>query len=323
MIVLPTRLRVALDARLQGVSRRELAARASAMSERYRAGGGSDGAVRDDMEALAYAVARMPATYAATEAALRALVQRWPTFAPQTTLDLGAGPGSATYAALETWPTIGDVRQYERNAAMRSLAADLAAAATPHVTIDHTTADFDRARLDIRPADLVIATYLLVELAPHVAERVIARAFESCSGALVLVEPGTPAGFGAIAKARTQLIGAGARVIAPCPGEMACPMSGTDWCHFSVRLARSRDHMLLKGAQVPFEDERFSFVAVSRSTEPRPAAARILAEPVVERAGITLKLCTIEGMQHRVVPRRDKAAYTIARRLGWGSEAAE
>jgi hypothetical protein len=41
-------------------------------------------------------------------------------------------------------------------------------------------------------------------------------------------------------------------------------MSGNDWCHFSQRLPRSRDHMLLKDADVPFEDERYSYVVVTR-----------------------------------------------------------
>ena len=41
-------------------------------------------------------------------------------------------------------------------------------------------------------------------------------------------------------------------------------MMGDDWCHFSVRLPRSREHMHAKRAKVPFEDERFAYLAVSR-----------------------------------------------------------
>ena len=35
--------------------------------------------------------------------------------------------------------------------------------------------------------------------------------------------------------------------------------------------------------------------------------------------GIALKLCGLDGeVEHRVVPKRDKAAYALARRLDWG-----
>ena len=49
---LPTELRAALDARLQGLSRGELAARAALISRTYRDGGGS-GAIRYEADALA------------------------------------------------------------------------------------------------------------------------------------------------------------------------------------------------------------------------------------------------------------------------------
>ena len=50
-------------------------------------------------------------------------------------------------------------------------------------------------------------------------------------------------------------------------------MAGDDWCHFSQRLARSRDHMLLKDASVPFEDERYSYVVATRAEAFRAARA--------------------------------------------------
>ena len=69
---LPAELKAALDARLHGLSRNEAAGRAAAISQNYRDGGGS-GAIRSETDALAYALARMPATYAAVIASLNAL----------------------------------------------------------------------------------------------------------------------------------------------------------------------------------------------------------------------------------------------------------
>src|SRR3954453_8405832 len=64
---LPPALTAALDALLEGVPRKELAAAAQAMSEGYRQGKPSH-AIATPLQALAYAVARMPATHAASAA---------------------------------------------------------------------------------------------------------------------------------------------------------------------------------------------------------------------------------------------------------------
>src|ERR1700759_5529602 len=97
---LPAELKAALDARLQGLSRNDAAARAASISKTYRDGGGS-GAIRSETDALAYALARMPATYAGVTSSLNALCEIRPEFAPATLLDIGAGPGTASWAAAD------------------------------------------------------------------------------------------------------------------------------------------------------------------------------------------------------------------------------
>ncbi len=106
-------------------------------------------------------------------------------------------------------------------------------------------------------------------------------------------------------------------MLAPCPHDAACPLVAPDWCHFAQRLPRSRDHMLLKDADVPFEDEKFSYVALSR-TPVENRASRVLAPPHVGKAAIDAKLCTTSGVVQASVPRRDKTAYAKARRWRWG-----
>src|SRR5256714_15311953 len=97
---LPAELKSALDAKLRGFSRNEAAARAARISKTYRDGGGS-GAIKSETDALAYALARMPATYAAVIASLNELCEVRPDFEPSSLLDVGAGPGTATWAPLE------------------------------------------------------------------------------------------------------------------------------------------------------------------------------------------------------------------------------
>jgi hypothetical protein len=66
---LPAELKAALNAKLEGLSRSDAASRAAIISRTYREGGGS-GAIQTNTDALAYALARMPATYAAGVASL-------------------------------------------------------------------------------------------------------------------------------------------------------------------------------------------------------------------------------------------------------------
>src|SRR6478736_8556351 len=101
---LPAELKATLEARLKGFSRNDAAERSASISKTYRDGGGS-GAIRSETDALAYALARMPATYAAVTASLNALVEIRPAFTPNSLLDIGAGPGTATWAAAAAFPS--------------------------------------------------------------------------------------------------------------------------------------------------------------------------------------------------------------------------
>ena len=58
----PANVRAALDARLEGVSRSDLAERAMSISQRYRASGKSMAVIRDPLDALAYAASNRPAS---------------------------------------------------------------------------------------------------------------------------------------------------------------------------------------------------------------------------------------------------------------------
>lgn len=110
---------------LAGSSVREAA---SSLSLRYRAGNpGGAGYIASDSDAAAYAAARMPATYAAVHRVLAEATARIPGFQPQRLLDAGAGPGTATWAALAVWPGLRAVTLLEKDAHMAALGQSLAA----------------------------------------------------------------------------------------------------------------------------------------------------------------------------------------------------
>ena len=307
---LPPDLAAAMARLMDGVSRKDLAGRVEKLSAIYRAGGTSAG-IAEAADALAYLAARLPATFAATRAAMARAAQVAPDFAPRSLIDMGAGPGTAAHAAADVWPSLTDFRLIDGNARMRALARQLAAGRLSDARIE--AGDIAATQGE---ADLVTAAYLFAELPEGAAAAAALRLWRMARGMLILVEPGTPAGFARLRAARAALIEAGAHVLAPCTHDRACPMAGADWCHFSERLPRSRDHMQTKRASVPFEDERYAYLAVTR--EPLASGARILRPPAESKPGFAFTLCDADGLRQAFVARRDRDAFRRVRRLGWG-----
>ena len=173
------------------------------------------------------------------------------------------------------------------------------------------------ARRRRTPADLVVASYVIGEIGEAERTRAGRAMWQKTRDTLLVVEPGTPAGYARIIALRQQLIAEGAHVAAPCPHDGPCPLAAPDWCHFTQRLQRSRAHMQIKGAEVPFEDEKFCYVALTRAPVAR-RLSRVLAQPVVGKAEVRAKLCTPGGLEIARVPRRDKAGYARSPALALG-----
>jgi ribosomal protein RSM22 (predicted rRNA methylase) len=313
---LPAELQAALGAKLDGVSRNEVAARAEKISKTYRDGGGST-AIATEADALAYAAARMPATYAAVGASLNALGEIKPDFAPETLLDVGAGPGTASFAAAEAFASLNSFAMLDANDTLRTLALDLAKNFHRLDRLAYTRGDVLSLLASSEPADLVVASYVIGELGDAEREKLAPLLWAKTADTLVIVEPGTPAGYARIIALRSKLIADGAHVVAPCPHDGACPLTKPDWCHFTQRLPRSRAHKDIKGAELPFEDEKFSFCVLSRRAVAN-LPSRVLAQPHTSKVEVTAKLCTRGGLAAVKVPHRDKRAYAAARRWRWG-----
>jgi ribosomal protein RSM22 (predicted rRNA methylase) len=318
---LPAELKAALDAKLQGLSRGDTAGRAALISKTYRDGGGS-GTIVSEADALAYALSRMPATYAAVTASLNGLREIAPDFAPSSLLDVGAGPGTASWAAAEAFPSLQRFTLLDANGALRALALDLAGRSTGLRDIDYRRGQARAALTDAEAADLVVASYMIGEIGEPERAALAELMWAKTRDTLLIVEPGTPKGYAGIIELRAKLIAAGAHVAAPCPHDGPCPLTAPDWCHFTQRLPRLRAHKQIKGAELPFEDEKFSYVALRRA----PALghpARVLAQPDVSKVEVTAKLCTPDGLAIAKVPRRAKADYARARRWRWGDAVEE
>lgn len=313
---LPPSLRAAIDRELQGIALADLARASEALSQRYRAEV-QDGRLHlaDDAAARAYLTTRLPATFAAISAALAAIAEARPDLAPRSVLDAGAGPGTATWAAAQLWDSLEDATLVEASAAIRAVGERLGLP-LPHVSWH--AARLDVALADLSLSDLVLLAYVLDELPPATREPLIRQLWRLTGDTLLIVEPGTPAGWNRILHARDLLIQAGAHILAPCPHAHPCPLAAPDWCHFSARVARSRLHREAKGGTVPWEDEKFIYVAASRRPGVQPEA-RVIAPPQASKAAMTLKLCQQDGYAaDRVYAKRAGDSFKTARRLDWG-----
>jgi ribosomal protein RSM22 (predicted rRNA methylase) len=310
---LPAHLGAAVRRVAEG--RKGLGDSSARISEHYRQRGASRQVIGGADDAIAYALSRMPATYAAVSAVLEELQARAPEFAPHTLLDAGAGPGTAGWAAMEAFddmaPTLMD-----HNLAFLDLARTLAEGSAL-AEAELLEADLGRLELGKR-YDLVTCAYALTELPDAEMLAVAERLWRHSDGVLAIIEPGRPRDYQRLMAVRRRLIELEGRVLAPCPHERECPLVEPDWCHFSVRLSRSRDHMRMKGGTLGYEDEKYSYLVVARPGIGAPASGRVLRRPEENKFSVTLAVCAPDGLETRVVPSRDKPTFKASKKLQWG-----
>lgn len=314
---LPAPLRSAVDQMLSGEPLERLAKASAILSDRYRREV-RDGRfhIDDALAAKAYLATRMPATFAAVRAALAMVEDAAPDFQPETLIDLGCGPGTALWAAADTWDSLSAAEMVEASGAIRSVGEKLAASGG--VKSHWQAGDVTVKIPALEPADLVTLAYVLDELPPASIGTVTEKLWALTKGMLVVIEPGTPAGWQRILAVRDKLRSLGATLVAPCMHAENCPIVAPDWCHFSRRVARSRVHRMAKGAEVPWEDEKYIFIAASR--EPVTiSGARVLAPPRVNGGVGRVKLCRTDGTAAELtLSKRDGDAFKDIRRADWG-----
>jgi ribosomal protein RSM22 (predicted rRNA methylase) len=307
---LPEELQLAIEEEIQNASSSLLKKARETLSQTYKDGKSSASIFSSDSQRLAYLIARMPATYAAVYSAL----QKVP-IAPTSFLDLGAGPGTVSWAATELFPSLTQITLLERSPEAILLGKRLSQKGPSALQKAHWIQQCLTQLTSFQAADLAALSYVLGELKDP--EKLIQICWNSPIQTFVFIEPGTPKGFQLIRKIRQQWLDLGGYLLAPCAHAFACPIQGNDWCHFSVRIERSRLHRLLKEGSLGYEDEKFSYLVVSRA--PAKLTSRIVRHPQKLSGHVRLTLCTERGqLEEKVVTRSDKASYREARDASWG-----
>ena len=214
-----------------------------------------------------------------------------PGWEPQSLLDIGAGPGSVFWAACDQWPSIERATMIEGCDPIRRVGEAACAAR------GGTTDNLDRRRYPARiagarkrgPGDAVLCHWATRS---GCIGRLTERLWQTVTDVLLVVEPGTPAGWQRILRVRDRLIALGAHIVAPCTHAERCPLAAPDWCHFSRRVARSRMHRLAKDGDVPWEDEKFIYLAASRAAD-RDAGGACAGAPAQQAPASSGSSCAV------------------------------
>lgn len=305
---LPENITATLEELTEKHGIKTLKAAAESLSLNYReAERSGEALIKGEASVVAYAVSRMPATYGAVYTALKYINEIVNLAEIETLTDVGAGTGAATLAVGE-YAELKKATLLERDPDMSELGKRL-------VGGDWIRSDAKGAA--IPTADMVISSYMLNEFSPESRVSQVEKMWQSAKKLMVIVENGTPKGYEIIKEIRSWARARGIAIAAPCPNLEKCPVEEGDWCHFACRIPRSKTHKLLKGGDAPYEDEKFTYIALSK-TEICPVTARVLRHPKIESGKITLSLCTDKGAETVVKTKKDKALFKAARKSSAG-----
>jgi ribosomal protein RSM22 (predicted rRNA methylase) len=278
------------------------------LSKIYLEGQGSKRIFESLAGTFSYLAARMPATFGAVEAVLKTLpieLRSW--------IDLGAGPGTASWAASFLFPEATKAILVEKSPQAIRIGKELAA---NHPLLKEAEWISASLPIELPDVDAAILSYALGEL--DQPSNTIDCWWKSNIPFLIVVEPGTPRGFTSIRKTRDQILSLGGFLIAPCPHGLPCPMQGKDWCHFSVRISRSRLHRYVKEGSLGYEDEKYSYLIASKEPLALKKHSRILRHPQKQSGHVRLTLCKSDGATDEAIVSRSHPLYRQARDASWG-----
>lgn len=288
-------------------------------------------------QAMAYAALRIPGIFSCNTKVFDEIKKRFPGFSPRRMMDFGSGPGTTTWAASQMWPSIKRYQLVEPSESMVNISFKL-------------LEDFP---VDRRPFlhqgktdrfDLIVASYSLSELSDDASRRLhVLSMWEHLDpgGLLIVVEPGTPIGFKVVRQIRSTLMELAdtsknaetkPTIVGPCPHAHRCPMSQTTWCHFIQRVERSATLRSTKSAVQNWENEKFSYMAISKGPLPGELEladdhpnkdskwSRLVRQPLKRGGHIVMDSCLPSGTVERITVSRKHGQdlYTAARKATWG-----
>jgi ribosomal protein RSM22 (predicted rRNA methylase) len=271
--------------------------------------------LKSDSLRYAYLIARFPATYAVVYQVFKEMQKRCRTDFVHTLLDIGSGPGTALLAAFEARLPLRSATMVERDPGFILIGKKLV---DESIEQDWVCRDITQ-ELKLPLHDLVVASYSLGELRERDRIQVLEKLWHLTNKILIIIEPGTQAGFESLKKIRETLLLKKGNLVAPCPHSEICPMQKKDWCHFSTRIERSSWHRRIKDATLNYEDEKFSYLIFSKN-KVEPCQNRVIRHPFKGSGFINLQFCSKNGIEKKTITKKNKSQFMYAKKMEWGDE---
>ena len=289
---------------------------AQTISNRYRKNDGKGKRLlTNESEAVSYAISRMPATYVAVYSAFKQILANY-NEKITSLLDVGAGTGAGTWAVNEI-KNMSQITCLEREKSMSNIGKQL----MKNTVLDNAQwKSYDVLQDEIaEKADIVLTSYMINELPEQERKNAVLKLWQATNKLMVVIEPGTPEGFKNILNIRKLIKEQGGYIVAPCCCNGECPIKENDWCAFYARVARSSIHRQAKGGNLGYEDEKFSYIAVSKISV-EITGERILRHPQINSGFVKVKLCTAEGVQEKTYSKKDGEIYKKIKKLDAGEK---
>lgn len=296
-----------VEKEIEGVSLKQLSLHREKLSSLYRDKKIASTYMHSKMDHLSYLLFRFGATFAACNYVVSELKSLYSDDI-KSILDIGSGPGTASLAILEHY-FVNQITLIEKDLGL----LDYAKKFLEHEPYKIIEEDF-RTLSCLPKADAALFSYSIGEVESW--QKLIDQAMDSVN-VIIIVEAGTPKGFERIKEIREHILNNKWFMLAPCPHSFSCPINKGDWCHFATRVQRRKAQKEIKGAELGFEDEKFSYFIATK----KPSIlsySRIIRAPITHTHDIKLSLCSAKGSLEDVkITKKNKERFKEIKKKGW------
>lgn len=330
-IKLPQNVEQSIESLLKESNSSEWLKSAVSLSLKYRAERVKQGItyIKDYSDALGYLALRTPSTYAQIYGALTAVKEVNPSWNPKTVLDIGSGPGTASWAATEIFSSIKEITNVEQDKNFISIGKNILHP-EPLLTVEwHSTNLTFSLPHTTKKFDLVILANVLNEMDNATRQKTVEFAYKHCQGTVVIIEPGTPFGNESISQAVTELEKYNPKIIAPF---VENTFYSAEEIIFSQRVIRPEFQKRIRQLQrkmdlkdktkiLPpsdWEDATYCYIAFSKSKPEIQPQARLIKQPQLFKPFIELYLLTKDGIKKERILKKNKTLFKQCKKLRVG-----
>ncbi|MBO5143255.1 MAG: hypothetical protein J6C46_09785 [Clostridia bacterium] len=330
------------------MNKKDMAQNFRKISDRYMGEKEGKSLLNKENEAIVYSIARMPATYSAVYSAFNQVIktleyQKCPYTEKNektkdlpditTLLDVGAGTGAASLAISEKLRELDidleNITCLERENVMINLGKTLFSESEINTIKNASWIQFDINQtidnsIDSLKSDVVVTSYMLNEFDKEKVLTIVDKLWNMTRKILIIVEPGTPKDHERIINIKNHLVQNGAKVIAPCTCQIGCPLPEDDWCNYTCRVERTKLQKDVKSGEVPYEDEKFTYLAVMKESgfeekiDSNKKMARIIRHPIIRSNLVEVKMCSDGQVVNKIYTKKDKDVYKSVKKAKVG-----